>query len=264
MLMKLTRINSHIGAFFPDVPRFQVHGLDVLRSDFRSWQIALSYVARISEVFKKYSQFFEIGLSDITSMMGDCKLVHVSTGREIVMKIKAGHCNIKGGLEKLDDNIDHLVYGRGVRGRMIFSWKVEWTYLFTTVYHAGRDTGLALFVSRDSILMSWWNEDSSTGHPEQRPVIQWSEDERFHWQNFIVRLTDSKHLVQDMERILANNEWDSHTSISVASLSLYMLGDVLGNASSVEDIIDEEVSASSDAERSSHHQQTIFDRFNHH
>lgn len=264
MLMKLARINPHTGASFPDVPPPQVRDLDVLRSDFRPWQIALSYVAQIGEAFKEYSQRFEIGLSDITPMMGDCKLVHVSTGREIVIEIKAGHCNIKGGIERRDGSIDHLVYGRGVRGRMIFSWKVEWTYLFTTVYHAGRDTGLALFVPRDSIPMSWWNEDPSTGHPEQRPVVQWSEDERFHWQDFIVSLTDPKHLVQDMEKILANNEWDPHNSIPVAPLPLHMLGDVLGNAPSAEEIIDEEVPAPSDAERNPHHQQTMIGRFKHH
>ena len=217
ILTILIRINPHTGARFP-APRPKKQDLSVLKPSFKPWVAALSIVARLEKAFARDSKNFRIALTDITPIIGNCKLIHVSTGQEIVMEIKDKHCWIIDS-ETSDKSVAHLIYAIGFKQRMIFTWKVEWAYLFTII-----DDEQALFIPRDQIPLSWWNNDLSSGRPEQKPILKWSTNELSScWKEYVVRLRDSLQTVRDMETILANHQWNSLRTIPVVPLPSYAI-----------------------------------------
>lgn len=146
ILTILARINPHTGAQLPAL-RPTKQDLSVLMPTFDPWVVALSFVARLQKAFTRHSQDFLVALTDITPIVGDCKLVHVTTGQEIVIEIKHQHCWIA---DPTDEDIAQWVYALSFRDRMIFTWKVERAYLFTTL-----NSKQALFIPRNQIPLSW-------------------------------------------------------------------------------------------------------------
>ena len=190
--------------------------------------MALSFVARLEKAFARDSQDFRIALTNITLIIGDCKLIHVSTGQGIVVEIKDKHCWITNS-KTSDESIAHLIYALGFKQRMLFTWKVEWAYSFTTI-----DSEQSLFIPQDQIPLSWWNIDLSSGHPEQKPILEWSTDEFSScWKEYVVHLRDPLQTVRDMEIILANNAWNPRRAIPVVPLPSYAISENWVTAASI-------------------------------
>lgn len=151
-------------------------------------------IAVIHKAFLANWISFEVHLVDIFPISGDFKFVEKSTGVEMIVETKGGHCIFNLDQEE-GGFMNHVQYPYGVRGRLIFSWKAQWDYIYTTNALCNKDE--ALFIPRDVIPPTWWN-----ARPPHDQRLTWPSDHLDVLRQFIVHLTPCSQLVADIEGIL--------------------------------------------------------------
>ncbi|KAL8927758.1 MAG: hypothetical protein Q9208_002174 [Pyrenodesmia sp. 3 TL-2023] len=184
-------VNERTGARY-SVPRPTHFSTKLLQPDFVPWRKALKVIARVHRAFRKSPGDFEPELLDIFPLYGDFKFVQRSTGTEIIVEIKGAQCEWE--LDRRDPFMEHCQYAIGFKGRKIFSWKTQWDFLLTK--HKSVRT-LALFLPRDLIPFSWWNQDP----PNPSGKLSWPSHEAAILKDYVVDLSSDSQLVADITRI---------------------------------------------------------------
>ena len=139
----------------------------MLEPTFPPWRTAMAISMRLHKAFADFSSRFGFENLDIYVLFGDFAFVHKPTGVEVIVEAKGKHCYYD--LEGEATYMHHHQYVKGFDGRMIFSWRVQWDFLFTE--HISEDK--ALFLPRDLIPKDWWNASSGSGKmlkwPTEKP-----------------------------------------------------------------------------------------------
>ena len=175
--------------------------------DHRGHNTGLADVKALFGAFKQHSTKFRVELLALAPLLGDCKLVSIPTGKEIIVECKTGHCELKREDGHGSWCLLHQGYASG-SAKLIFSWRSQWDYLYTKLARS-QD---ALFVPRDRIPKRWWNYPPSKGG-----WLQWPATEGWAWYKIDGRTNES--LVTGMERILERHPWKATEPIPLAPLS---------------------------------------------
>ncbi|KAL9034962.1 MAG: hypothetical protein Q9180_005116 [Flavoplaca navasiana] len=191
-------VNEHTGVRF-NVPVPTRHASTILRPDFVPWQNALDMVARVHKAFK-YTKNFRMEFVDLFPISGDMKLVHNATGTEILVEVKKGHCDFTLG-EELEPSQRYMKHGqdvRGLRDKQVFSWKAPWDYIYT-VQERSKRREEALFIPRDKIPKSWWNQ-IPLGADDYN--LAWPANNIETVRQYVVDLRSPNSIATDIKRII--------------------------------------------------------------
>ena len=202
------RENPYTGACFTDLSPLRRHDGSVLTPiDHRGHSTGLANVKALFGAFKQHSPKFRVELLALAPLLGDCKLVSLPTGDEIIIECKTGHCR----LGQTDvPGVWRLLHAgcASASARLIFTWRSQWDYLYTKL----AESHDALFIPRDRIPKGWWNYPASKGE-----WLQWPATEE--WTRYKINGRTNKSLITGMERILESNPWKATEPIPLAHLS---------------------------------------------
>ena len=170
----------------------------------------MAEVKGLFEAFKQYSTKFRVELLALAPLLGDCKLVSISTGEEIIIECKTGHCQIGPTNGRLL-HMGCAMYS----ARLIFTWRAQWDYFYTEL----PDSHDALFIPRDRIPKGWWNYPCSSGE-----LLKWPATER--WTEYRIDGRTKETLVRGMENILDRHSWIAAEPIPLAHVSPESLAEI--------------------------------------
>ena len=173
----------------------------------RRHSTGLADVRAFFGAFKQHSTKFRVELLALAPLLGDCKLVSIPTGDEIIVECKTGHCRLGRTNGPKVRRLLHAGYQMASQ-KLIFTWRSQWDYLYTKLSRSHE----ALFIPRDRIPKGWWNYPNP-----KREWLQWPATEG--WVRYKIDGHTNESLVTGMEEILESNPWKATEPISLAHLS---------------------------------------------
>ncbi|KAL8814693.1 MAG: hypothetical protein Q9223_006100 [Gallowayella weberi] len=184
-------INEHTGAFYT-VPRPVVYDPSVLEPSQPTKRTAHEQLAYIHRAFQSCSTTFRVEFVDVLPLLADFKLVNLRDGTQIFVEAKLGQCSFILGNAKSSNYMWHMQHTQGTadEGRLIFTWKVRWDFLYTEFGDQ------ALFIPRDMIPSTFWQERTNA-------MVWWPEDTLDSLRGFVVNQSSASQMVVDIERILS-------------------------------------------------------------
>ena len=183
------RINEHTGVTY-STPPLKTFGPVVLEPDFPPWRKAMTAVRGLHAAFEHSSHKYRVETLNVGPLFADFKFVHKVSNVEVMVEIKSQHCWFE--LKEEDAYMRHAQHAVGL-GRNIFSWRVQWDFLYT-LPKQGR---WALFLPRDLIPDDWWNRAPSPG-----TELEWPAQDVHVLKHYTVDLSSAFSTVTDFERIL--------------------------------------------------------------
>ena len=165
---------------------------------------------------------------DLFPISGDMKLVYNTTGTEILVEVKKDHCDFALG-EELEPSQRYMKHGqdvRGLRDRQVFSWKAPWDYIYT-VQGRGKRREEALFIPRDMIPQSWWN---NTPLGTEDFDLDWPADDIETVRQYVVDLRSPNSIAMDIERIIIltldqTNSMKAQNDITIEKIHIQLLSE---------------------------------------
>ncbi|KAL8799106.1 MAG: hypothetical protein Q9182_006139 [Xanthomendoza sp. 2 TL-2023] len=184
-------INEHTGASYT-VPRPVVYNPSVLEPSQPTKTTVHTQLVHFHRAFQNCSTTFRVEFVDVLPLLADFKLVDLRDGTQIFVEAKLGQCAFVLGNKKSSNYMYHMQYTQTTanEGRLVFTWKVQWDFLYTEFGHQ------ALFIPRDMIPSTFWQERTNA-------KVWWPEDTLDSLRSFVVNQSSASQMVADMERILS-------------------------------------------------------------
>lgn len=158
-------------------------------------------VRDLLEAFRDHSKRFRVELIGVAPLIGDVKLVDKDTQKVVAfIELKRTLCRVVAGLSGSGEIFQHNQASTDQK-RLIFDWKAQWDYIFTTTVDKP-DT--AYFFPRGSIPASWWNVPYSK--PFQLQMMDGFQQYRVNTGSFATAVRDIEAILTETEMLNGSME----------------------------------------------------------
>ena len=136
----------------------------------------------------------------VCPILGDLKFVDLTDGAECFVEAKKNHLRIIEDEETGSRIWQHKQDRLHFKQSAIFTWKVQWDFLYTTYTHQrDPDDKRAFLIPRDEVPTHWWN----TPILERGDIwLDWPSNGTHGMEEYAIDMTADKLLVRDMVKIL--------------------------------------------------------------
>ncbi|KAI4252931.1 MAG: hypothetical protein LQ352_004003 [Teloschistes flavicans] len=229
-------INHYTGVRFFDASRPTASGTAMLEPDHPPFRMALGMVKYLHKALQQYLETFRVEFVDSFPLLHDLKIVHKHTGVQIFVEMKKSHALFRLGGPG-SELFRHMQYAHGDSSRAIFSWEVQWDFIYTLNESPREHYGL--FIPRDKIPSTWWHSKPSEGG-----WLYWPADDIESLRDYVIDLEQPRRLASDIERILhlvqrENSSMQAQKAVAVPQYSTedpsWSMKDKAGNPNNIEE-----------------------------